>query len=127
MIGIVIVAHGGLANEFLASLEHVVGVQEGITAIAIDSDANREQQERQICSIADKVDTGSGVVVVADLYGSSASNLAKTACLNANRKFMFGANMPLLIKLAKSRRKPLDEAVKSALDAGHSYMNATQF
>ena len=80
MIGIVIVAHGGLAKEYLSAVEHVVGAQNGIRAITIEADHNRTDKQSEICAAADSVDTGNGVVVVTDMFGGSPSNLSLTAC-----------------------------------------------
>lgn len=63
MIGIVIVAHGGLAAEFLAAVEHVVGKQPGMKAISIAADDIRSLKQEEICAAADSVDSGDGVVV----------------------------------------------------------------
>jgi PTS system mannose-specific IIA component len=123
VIGIVIVAHGGLAREYLAAVEHVVGKQEGIRAIAIEPDHDRKAKEREICEAADAVDTGDGVVVVTDMFGGSPSNLSLLACSPANRRILYGANLPMLIKLAKSRRLPVAEAVAGALAAGRKYID----
>ncbi|MEO9650516.1 MAG: PTS sugar transporter subunit IIA [Roseobacter sp.] len=124
MIGIVIVAHGGLAKEYLAAIEHVVGQQSGIEAISIHADHDRAEKEREICQAADAVDRGEGVVVVTDLYGGSPSNLSLMACRHSNRRILYGANLPLLIKLSKSRDKSVPEAVKAALEAGKKYIDS---
>ncbi|MEO1306560.1 MAG: PTS fructose transporter subunit IIA, partial [Pseudomonadota bacterium] len=84
MIGIVIVAHGGLAREYLSAVEHVVGVQEGMKAIAIAPDHDRDSKQSEICAAADEVDTGDGVVVVTDMFGGSPSNLSLRACSPQN-------------------------------------------
>lgn len=123
MIGIVIVAHGGLAREYLAAVEHVVGRQEGIRAISIEPDHDRPAKEREICDAADAVDTGAGVVVVTDMFGGSPSNLSLLACSCTDRRILYGANLPMLIKLAKSRGKSVPEAVASALNAGRKYID----
>lgn len=123
MIGVVIVAHGGLAQEYLAAVEHVVGKQSGVRAISIEPDHNRAAKQAEICAAADSVDTGKGVVVVTDMFGGSPSNLSLLACNPSDRKILYGANLPMLIKLAKSRHKPLDEAVKAALTAGRKYID----
>lgn len=123
-IGIVIVAHGGLAREYLAALEHVVGSQTGMQAIAIEDDHDRAAKQAEICAAADAVDTGHGVVVVTDMFGGSPSNLSLRACLSPNRRILYGANLPMLIKLAKSRRLALRDAVNAALDAGRKYINS---
>ncbi len=124
MIGIVIVAHGQLAREYLAAIEHVVGHQEGIRAIGIEANHNRGRKENEICEAADAVDTGSGVVMVTDLWGGSPSNLSLSACRPADRRILYGANLPMLIKLAKSRDKPLAEAVRAAMEAGKKYIDS---
>ena len=124
MIGIVIVAHGGLAKEYLAAIDHVVGAQPGIKAIAIHADHNRVAKEREICDAADAVDHGNGVIVVTDLYGGSPSNLSLLACRPSDRRILYGANLPLLIKLAKSRDKSVPDAVKAALEAGKKYIDS---
>ena len=124
MIGIVIVAHGGLAKEYLSAVEHVVGAQNGIRAITIEADHNRTDKQSEICAAADSVDTGDGVVVVTDMFGGSPSNLSLTACRPQNRKIIYGANLPMLVKLAKSRHLPVPDAVNRALNAGRKYIDS---
>ena len=124
MIGIVIVAHGGLAREYLEAIEHVVGQQTGIVAIAIEPDHDRDVKKSEICAAANDVDTGDGVVVVTDMFGGSPSNLSLPACMAADRRILYGANLPALIKLAKSRGRSVGEAVDLARDAGRRYINS---
>ena len=124
MIGIVIVAHGGLAREYLLAVEHVVGKQAGVRAIAIEDDHDRSAKQQEICVAADSVDTGQGVVLVTDMFGGSPSNLSLPACATTGRRILYGANLPMLIKLAKSRDMTVPEAVAAALDAGRKYINA---
>jgi mannose PTS system EIIA component len=124
LIGIVIVAHGGLAREYLAAVEHVVGKQKGILAISIEADHDRAQKQQEIIEAADAVDTGSGVVVVTDMFGGSPSNLSLRACAPDDRRILYGANLPMLIKLAKSRHLPISDAVRNALEAGRKYIDS---
>ncbi len=124
MIGIVIVAHGGLAQEYLAAVEHVVGPQSGIQAISIEWDHDREAKQAEICKAADEVDTGGGVVLVTDIFGGSPSNLSLKACAPSDRRIVYGANLPMLLKLAKSRDKNIQDAVRAALDAGRKYIDS---
>ena len=124
MIGIVIVAHGGLAAEYLRAIEHVVGQQAGVRAIAIEADHDRKAKENEICVAADEVDTGDGVVLVTDLFGGSPSNLSLLACKPQNRRILYGANLPMLIKLAKSRSLDVTDAVQAALSAGKKYIDS---
>jgi mannose PTS system EIIA component len=124
LIGIVIVAHGGLAREYLSAVEHVVGKQEMTKAISIADDCDRETKQAEICDAADEVDKGDGVILVTDMFGGSPSNLSLPACSARNRRILYGANLPMLIKLAKSRDLPVADAVALALDAGRKYINS---
>ncbi|KPP83305.1 MAG: PTS system, mannose-specific IIA component [Rhodobacteraceae bacterium HLUCCO07] len=124
MIGIVIVAHGGLAREYLAAVEHVVGVQKGVRSVAIAADCDRAAKQAEICEAADEVDQGDGVVVVVDMFGGSPSNLSLMACAQEKRRILYGANLPMLIKLAKSRHLNVPEAVRLAMDAGRKYIDS---
>ncbi|MDP5086322.1 MAG: PTS fructose transporter subunit IIA [Yoonia sp.] len=124
MIGIVIVAHGGLAQEYLAAVEHVVGPQPGMVSIAIAPDDDRAAKQDEICDAADQVDTGDGVVIVTDMFGGSPTNLSLRACSPENRKILYGANLPMLIKLAKSRSASVPDAVEAAIAAAHKYINS---
>ena len=124
MIGIVIVAHGGLAREYLSAVEHVVGKQRNMIAISIEEDHDRSNKQAEICAAAEAVDLGDGVVVVTDMFGGSPSNLSLPACIGRNRRIVYGANLPMLIKLAKSRDLSVPVAVGLALDAGRKYINS---
>lgn len=126
MIGIVIVAHGGLAREYLAAMEHVVGKHPGTVAVSIEAEDNCGTKQGEIDAAIRSVDSGDGVVVVTDMFGSTPSNLAMEACRQSNRIIVYGANLPLLVKLAKARRLPLREAVASALTAGRKYINSVE-
>lgn len=124
LIGIVIVAHGGLAREYLLAVEHVVGPQTGIRAVSIEDEHDRAAKQDEICSATNAVDDGSGVVVVTDLFGSSPSNLALLACESRRRVILYGANLPMLLKLAKSRHLAVGDAVVAAKEAGRKYINS---
>ena len=114
-IGIVIVAHGQLAHEYRAAVEHVVGPQPNIVAVSIAAECDRNNKELEICEAADSVENGGGVVIATDLFGSSPSNLALKACANKDRKIVYGMNLPLLIKLSQSKNLSLSSAVDLAL------------
>lgn len=125
MIGIVIVAHGGLAKEYLAAVEHVVGNQQGIAAIPVTAECDHDDKLGEIKNAIETSDTGDGVVVVTDMFGGSPSNLARRACQNDDC-LLFGANLPMLIKLAQSRRSSIPNAIEAALIAGRKYMNSLE-
>ena len=103
MIGLVLVTHGRLAEEFVAATEHVVGPQPGTRAICIGPDDDMEQRRRDILDAIAATDEGHGVIVLTDMFGGTPSNLAISVMDKANVEVIAGVNLPMLIKLASER------------------------
>lgn len=128
MIGLVVVTHGRLAEEFLSATEHVVGPQEQIRAVSIGPDDDMEKRRADILEAAQTVDTGDGVIILTDMFGGTPSNLAIAVMEKANAEVVAGVNLPMLIKLATVRSDgDLDEAVKAAHEAGRKYINVASW
>ncbi|MGA3302148.1 MAG: PTS sugar transporter subunit IIA [Methylovirgula sp.] len=123
MIGMVLVAHGQLAAEFRAALEHVVGPQKQIASISIGAEDDMEQRRKDIIDAVKKVDTGNGVVVLTDMFGGTPSNLAISVMNGGQIEVVAGINLPMLIKLTSIRdTTSLEQAVVQAQDAGRKYI-----
>jgi len=124
MIGIVVVSHGKLAQDFIAATEHVVGKQENIKAICIEPEDDMEQRRNDILNAVKEVDTGKGVAVLTDMFGGTPSNLAISIMGKSPVEVVAGVNLPLLVKLASIRSTAtLNEAVLAAQEAGKKYIN----
>jgi PTS system mannose-specific IIA component len=124
MIGMVLVTHGRLATEFRAALEHVVGPQKQVETVTIGPEDDMEQRRRDIIAAVEKVDSGSGVVVLTDMFGGTPSNLAISVMEGNRVDVVAGINLPMLIKLASLREtSTLDQAVVQAQDAGRKYIS----
>jgi PTS system mannose-specific IIA component len=125
MIGMVLVTHGRLAEEFRNALEHVVGPQRGLATCCIGADDDVELQRRDIEQKIDSVDTGDGVVLLTDMFGGTPSNLAISMMSRGGVEVIAGVNLPMLVKLAKSRScHTLTECVGSAEAAGKKYIES---
>jgi PTS system mannose-specific IIA component len=124
MIGLVLVTHGKLAVEFRAALEHVVGAQTQIETVSIGPDDDVERRRQDILEAVGRVNDGSGVILLTDMFGGTPSNLA-ISVMEANKvEVIAGANLPMLIKLASVRgEKPLAQAIADAQEAGRKYIN----
>jgi len=124
LIGMVLVTHGRLAAELVAALEHVVGAQRNVAAVCIGPEDDMEQRRHEILESVAKVDDGSGVVVLTDMFGGTPSNLAISIMDKAKVEVIAGVNLPMLIKLASVRQNfDLANAVDCAQDAGRKYIN----
>ena len=128
MIGLVIVTHGNLAEEFLSAMEHVVGPQEKIETVSIGADDDMEKRRADILSAAARVNQGAGVIILTDMFVGTPSNLAISVMEKAEAEVIAGVNLPMLIKLASIRAdKPLKEAVAAAHEAGRKYINVASW
>jgi mannose PTS system EIIA component len=124
MIGVVIVAHGGLAGEFRAALEHVVGPQENLEPFSIGPDDDVEARRLELIEAVRRVDTGKGVVVLTDMFGGTPSNLAISVMEETGAEVLAGINLPMLIKLASVRSEAsLPDATAAAKEAGRKYIS----
>lgn len=124
MIGMVLVTHGRLADEFISATEHVVGPQQNVRAVSIGPDDDMERRRNDILDAVGEVNDGNGVIVVTDMFGGTPSNLAISIMDQGNLEVIAGMNLPMLIKLAKSRQKDVPDAVKGALEAGRKYIDS---
>src|ERR687894_458149 len=100
MIGLVLVTHGQLATEFRAALEHVVGRQDACETVSIGPEDDMEERRRDIVAAVDKVNDGSGVILLTDMFGGTPSKLASVR-----------------------GEGTLDKAACAAQDAGRKYIN----
>ena len=124
MIGMVLVTHGRLAEEFADALQHVVGPQANIACICIGAEDDMEQRRQDIIESVKKVDQGKGVVLLTDMFGGTPSNLAISVLDYGEVEVIAGINLPMLIKLASLREThDMRSAVKEAQDAGRKYIN----
>ncbi|MBB4839082.1 MULTISPECIES: PTS sugar transporter subunit IIA [Sphingomonas] len=123
MIGLVLVTHGRLAEEFVVAMEHVVGKQEQIASICIGPEDDMEGRRADIAAAIKGVDSGRGVIVLSDLFGGTPSNLAISLMEAGKVEVIAGINLPMLIRLGSARKTmKVTEAVAAARDAGRKYI-----
>ena len=124
MIGLVIVTHGALADEFREALEHVVGKQPFLATVPIGPEDDGEMRRSDILEAIARVNSGNGVIVLTDMFGGTPSNLAISVMDEAPVEVIAGVNLPLLVKLASIRNDlSLKEAVAEAREAGRKYIS----
>ncbi|GLK53125.1 MULTISPECIES: PTS sugar transporter subunit IIA [Maricaulis] len=123
MIGVVVVSHGRLADEFVAATEHVVGPMDALLAVCIGPDDDMEKRRADIREAIADADRGEGVLVLTDMFGGTPSNLAISLLDPGKVEVIAGVNLPMLIKLAEARsRADLDSLARMGEDAGKRYI-----
>ncbi len=124
MIGLVLVTHGRLADEFRNAVEHVVGPQSDFATVSIGAEDDMEQRRRDIVEAVASTDSGEGVVVLTDMFGGTPSNLAISVMEPGRVEVIAGVNLPMLIKLTGVRKsESIAAAVEAAQVAGRKYIN----
>ncbi|MEY4269713.1 MAG: fructose transporter subunit [Pseudomonadota bacterium] len=124
MLGLVLVTHGRLAEEFVIAMEHVVGPQKAVATVCIGPNDNMEVRREDIAKAITRVDQGHGVILLTDLFGGTPSNLAISLLIPGRVEVIAGINLPMLIRL-ESARKVMDvhDAVAAAREAGQKYIS----
>jgi mannose PTS system EIIA component len=124
MIGLILVTHGRLAEEFLVALEHVVGPQKQIATVCIGPHDDMESRRKEIAAGIKNVDTGEGVIILTDLFGGTPSNLSISLLNSGHVEVIAGVNLPMLIRLDSARKNMnVKEAVAAAREAGRKYIS----
>lgn len=123
MIGLILVTHGQLAEQFVDAMEHVVGPQENVATVCIGPDDDVEQRRADIADAIAAADSGEGVIILTDLFGGTPSNLAISLLDAGKVEVIAGINLPMLIRLAGARKSmSVIEAVEAAQQAGRNYI-----
>ena len=129
MIGLILVTHGQLAEEFVKAMQHVVGKQDAVATVCIGPHDDMEARRREIAEAIRIVDSGAGAIVLTDLFGGTPSNLAISLMKAGKVEVIAGINLPMLIRLAKARGcMDLAKATVAAREAGRNYITiASEF
>lgn len=103
MVGVVVVTHGQLATELVNAAETIVGDRPRFAAVSIGWHDDVEQARSEIAEAIARLDAGSGVIVLTDMFGGTPSNLAMSLLEEGRVEVITGVNLPMLIKLANLR------------------------
>ena len=118
-IGAVIVSHGQVASELLAAAETIAGVQSHITAVSIGWHDDVETAKDEIARAVKKVSSGSGVLLLTDMFGGTPTNISAMFIKTNEVEIVTGVNLPMVIKLAAQNKElTLAEMAKEVEEQG---------
>jgi PTS system mannose-specific IIA component len=103
MVGLLVVTHGRVAEELVASARTIVGDVESLEAVSIDWNDDVDEATRRIGEARQRVDTGQGVLLLTDMFGGTPTNLALSLLEPGKLEIVTGVNLPMLIKFANLR------------------------
>ena len=123
LIGVLIISHGALGQEFLNVAEHILGPQKSTACIQIEADDNLEQKHQQVLDAVKKLNQDKGVIVLTDMFGGTPSNVAFSLTGESDIEVIAGINLPMLIKILSLREKnALSEVVAESVAAARKYI-----
>lgn len=119
MIGILIIAHGGLGESLMHCVNHVVGkTPPQFMYLAVGKDDDPSDLLPQAKQIVKELDTGDGVLILSDIYGATPCNLT-TKLLSPNKiEGVAGVNLPMLVRVLNYRDKPIKICIEKAISGG---------
>lgn len=121
MLGLLVVTHGGLAEQLVGAAKRILGSDRGMLALSIDWDDDVEHAQRAIAESLRRVDDGDGVLILTDMFGGTPTNLTLPLLDAGQVEIVTGVNLPMLIKYANHRDEyTLTEAAREIAEQGRA-------
>lgn len=103
MIGILIVAHGKLAQALLETAEMIVGRCENVRTCAFTQGSDVEDLRKMLKVAIREVDEGQGVIILTDMFGGTPSNISLSFLEEGLLEVVTGVNLPMLLTALTKR------------------------
>lgn len=122
MVSIVLATHGDMAKGIVNSANMLVGNTDRINVLSLRPDMSPDQFLNEVINVIEKVDDGSGVLALVDIFGGTPNNtIYRAASLKGiNLKIITGVNLPMVLDLATNLDEniSLDELAKNVEKLG---------
>ena len=120
MIGIVIIAHGTLAEALIRSASHVVGRRPlNVLSLEVTVTDDPEAVYPQALELVEQVEQGEGVLVLTDILGATPANIVTRLVRPGVVEAVAGVNLPMLVRALTYRGEPLATVLEKAVSGGH--------
>lgn len=104
MIGVLVVSHGHLGQTLLETAAEIVGPFDAAEALAVDRSDRLDEVRRRFRTAIERLDSGYGVLVLADMFGGTATNIALEHVGEHQIEVVTGCNLPMLLKLSSASK-----------------------
>ena len=119
MAGILLVTHNGLGDSFVDCVKHVLGeVPPNLKVLSVLASDDPQLKLAEGQTLIKQLDTGGGVLVLADVFGATPSNIGRQLCHAERVTGVAGLNLPMLLRVVCSPDKPLPELAQIAVEGG---------
>jgi len=118
-VGLLLITHNDIGSSLLETATRMLGsCPLHAETLAVTDDAARDLLAYRAREMAEGLDTGEGVLVLTDLFGSSPSNIANSLKGHGARRVLTGINLPMLVRVLNYPALPLKEMAEKALSGG---------
>ena len=128
MAGILLVTHNGLGESFVDCAQHVLGeMPRKLKVLSVRAGDDPQQKLAEGEELIKQLDTGGGVLILADVYGATPSNIGRQLCHAERVLGVAGLNLPMLLRVLSYPAASLPELAKAAVEGGRScitYINS---
>ena len=108
MVGIVLIAHCHLADEFFEIMKMIAGEIDNFCPVHFGPEDSPEDSLKKIADAIKKVDRGGGVLLLTDMFGGTPSNLSLSFLEEGKVEVLTGVNLPMLIKAVHIKDKKME-------------------
>jgi len=119
LVGILLVTHNGLGDCLADCVRHVFGTQpKNLKVLSVWAEDDTQQKLAEGESLIKEIDSGSGVLILADVFGATPSNIGRQLCHAERVEGVAGVNLPMLLRVVSSTNKNLTELANIAIEGG---------
>jgi mannose PTS system EIIA component len=117
--GILLVTHNGLGDSFVDCVNHVLGkIPPNLKVLSVLAGEDPQLKLAEGKALIKQLDAGGGVLILADVFGATPSNIGRQLCHAEHVLGVAGLNLPMLLRVVCSTEKSLSELAKIAVEGG---------
>lgn len=119
MVGVLLIAHGALAEGFVESAKMIMGDDiPNYRALRLEIGADLEEYTNAFLTAIHELNTGDGVLVLADLFAGTPANVSFQNFRDGGYELLTGANLAMVVEALSNRDDfTLEEVKVNALEA----------
>ncbi|MFA6970678.1 MAG: PTS fructose transporter subunit IIA [Gallionella sp.] len=119
MVGILLVTHNGLGDSLADCVKHVLGeIPKNLKVLSVLAEDDPQQKLVEGEVMIKQLDNGSGVLILADVFGATPSNIGRKLCHTERVEGVAGVNLPMLLRVVCSSNRNLTELANLAVEGG---------
>jgi mannose PTS system EIIA component len=118
MIGILLVTHGQIGRSLIDCSSNILGKSINfLECIPVDPKSDLQECEKFIENEIKNLDTGSGVLILTDIYGATPCNILKKYTSQDSIEVITGLNLPMLVQAITNRDGSLSQTVRKCIQS----------